>query len=104
LPARRQHIVGLTIEQVLAREHFDSLGKIVGGAPNLSRNLTARVSVNSAVLLSRSTVNCATPIPRRRTIPGIGSRPPWGAERMTGKVPAHKTNNLSPSRLFCAMA
>jgi hypothetical protein len=104
LPARRPHIVGFTIEKVLAREHFDSLGKIVGGAPNRSRNLTATISVNSAVLLSRSTVNCATPIPRRGATPGTGSRPPWGAERITGKVPAHKTNNLSPSGLFCAMA
>jgi len=75
-----------------------------GGAPNLSRSLTARDSVNSAVLLSRSTVNWATPTPRRGATPGIGSRPPWGAERMIGNVPAQNIKSLSPSGGFCALA
>src|SRR5215203_2340591 len=75
-----------------------------GVAPNLWRSLTAIASANSAVLLSRATVNCGTPTPRRGVIPGIASRPPCGAAKMTGKVPAQNVKSLSLSAAVCASA
>ena len=68
-----------------------------GVAPSLTPSLTASNSASSAVLLSRSTVNCATPTPRRGATPGIASRPPCGAANMIGSMPAQMVRNREGS-------
>src|SRR5581483_9230773 len=59
-----------------------------GGAPRSAARFAAIISASSAVLLSRSVVNWATPAPRRAGISGSASRPPCGAAMIIGKPPA----------------
>src|SRR5712692_4875163 len=44
------------------------------------------------------------PIPRRARTPGIGCRPPWGADKMIGSIPAQRVRNFCASTCFCAQS